>query len=216
MNSSATKKLVHLKAGKILSFRSTCAQHLYLRNACKSRVLPGKKGHLTVRAEQGKNGTAAVLFRGETVHHNGAELEAEWGTLSDYFTMPLSQWDTGRMKYWKQEEKFCKDDVSGYPCLYWRANLLISLISTLMIHWKAIHMTKRHSLKFGFARMGTTGVSSLYEEGWFDSKTTDCIHSAQPRCNQQVQLWESQWGPHFYKDFCISYLHKLCYFYKHI
>lgn len=99
MNSSATKKLVHLKAGKILSFRSTCAQHLYLRNACKSRVLPGKKGHLTVRAEQGKNGTAAVLFRGETVHRNGAELEAEWGTLSDYFTMPLSQWDTGRMKY---------------------------------------------------------------------------------------------------------------------
>lgn len=45
-------------------------------------MLPGKKGHLTVRAEQGKNGTAAVLFRGEKVHHNGVELEAEWVTLS--------------------------------------------------------------------------------------------------------------------------------------
>lgn len=62
-------------------------------------MLPGKKGHLTVRAEQEKNGTAAVLLRGEKVHRDGVELEAEWVTLSDYFTMPLSQRDTGRIKY---------------------------------------------------------------------------------------------------------------------
>ena len=52
-----------------------------------------------MQAERGKNGNAAILFRGEKVHHNGVQLEAEWVTLPDYFTMPLSQQDTGRIKY---------------------------------------------------------------------------------------------------------------------
>lgn len=142
------------------------------RNACKPRVLLGKKSNLfTVQVEQGKNGTRAVLFRSENVHHKGVQLEAEWVTLLGYFTIPLSPQDTGHIKYWKHDRKFCKDDVSGYPCLYWRANLLTALISTLRTHRKAIHMTKGHSLKSVFARMGAIGVSTLYKEGWSGAKT---------------------------------------------
>lgn len=36
-------------------------------------------------------------------------------------------------------------------------------------------MTKGHSLKIVFARMGTIGDSTLYEEGWSGSKNTDCV-----------------------------------------
>lgn len=144
-------------------------------------------------------------------------MQVEWVTLPDYFSRPLSQWDTGRIKYWAQEEKLCKDKVSSYLDLYWRAILLTQLPATLRIKRKAIHMTKGHSLKFVFPRMGTIGASTLYEEKWSGKKTRDYIQIL-----LLTMLKPIRWFWDFEKvtenlisaKISVPLLHELCYFYK--
>lgn len=77
-------------------------------------------------------------------------------------------------------------------------------------------MTKGHSLKIVFARIRTRGVSTFYEEGQSGRKKHRlCTDSALDHAATNQYNFEKVNEDLISTKFSASYLHELCYFYKH-